>query len=222
MSPQINDYLKRPKRYFNIDGVGELSTGLMALGFGLLQYLQISNPPGSIWSSTYTLFTFVGVLAAITHYGPRAIKQRITYPRTGYIQYKDEGKARLAAIAIAVLLAMVTAGALVRSGGGFSALPALVGLAVAASYAYGFARAVRWKWFVAIALTLGALAISALPADTVADWADPTWLDGPFPASVVGRYVLMTLFFGLTILASGGITLAHYLSSTQPPAPEPE
>ncbi|HEY3443331.1 MAG TPA: hypothetical protein VGK29_21410 [Paludibaculum sp.] len=222
MSPQINDYLKRPKRYFNIDGVGELSTGLMAFGFGLLQYLQISNPQGSIWSSTYTFFAFVGVLAAITHYGPRAIKQHITYPRTGYVQYKDDGKARLAAIALAILLAMVTAGALLRSRGGFSTMAALVGLAVAVSYAYGFARAVRWKWFVAIALTLGSLAISALPADVVASWADPTWLNGPFPASVLGRYALMTVFFGFTILVSGAITLTHYLNSTQPPAPEPE
>ena len=45
MSPQINDYLTRPKRYFNIDGVGELSTGLMALDDAVASLARLVDHP---------------------------------------------------------------------------------------------------------------------------------------------------------------------------------
>jgi len=54
----------------------------MCLGYALLGWLQSHSPEHSFWNQMYTLFLFVGVMCAIIHYGSRAIKNRITYPRT--------------------------------------------------------------------------------------------------------------------------------------------
>jgi hypothetical protein len=46
---QVGSILERPKRYYNIDGVGELGGGFMMLGLGLLLWLQVHSPSGAIW-----------------------------------------------------------------------------------------------------------------------------------------------------------------------------
>jgi len=51
MSDALQDYLRRPKRYANIDGTGEIYMGLMILGFALLGYLQTILPKDSMWST---------------------------------------------------------------------------------------------------------------------------------------------------------------------------
>jgi hypothetical protein len=121
-----------------------------------------------------------------------------------------------------MLAAMAATGAIVRNWGEPDAIPALVGLAAAACYAYGFARASRWKWLVAAVLALSAVALASVPSPQVEPWADPSHLTGLFPAALVGRYIFMSICFGLKLLLSGGITLAQYVRNTQPPALEIE
>lgn len=47
---QVQNLLGRPKEYYNVDGVGELSIGFMCLGFALLGWLQLHAPRGSAWA----------------------------------------------------------------------------------------------------------------------------------------------------------------------------
>jgi hypothetical protein len=87
----------------------------------------------------------------------------------------------------------------------------LFGLFLAATYAYGFARTVRWKWAVACAMAWGSLAIVFLPANLIAAQADPSW---------GGAFALSMMLYGTLLLVSGGISFWLYLRHTQAPAPD--
>src|SRR5664279_4293016 len=141
----------RPKFYNNIDGVGELGIGIMMLGFALMQWMQVHTPRESVWNRMYTLFIFGGVMGAIIHYGSKAIKAHITYPRTGFVEYRRRDTLwypLLIGIVSSALLSIPFYFAIRHKLDLTSAVP-LLGLVLAGSYGYGIARAVRWKWLVA-------------------------------------------------------------------------
>jgi hypothetical protein len=89
---RIGSLLDRPKQYYNIDGVGELGVGFMLLGFSLIVWMQVHAPEHSVWNQMYTLFLYVGLMVAIIHYGSKAIKTHITYPRTGFVEYRTRDR----------------------------------------------------------------------------------------------------------------------------------
>ena len=79
---QVDNFLERPKLYYNIDGVGELSMGFMLWAFAFLGWKQQYAPSGSAWHSMYLLIVYVGLMFLILKFGSKAIKERVTYPRT--------------------------------------------------------------------------------------------------------------------------------------------
>ena len=91
---EIQDYVKRPGRYSNIDGTGEMIFGAMYLGFALLGYLQSTLPKDSIWSTQLARIVFMEVVLlavwGLSWWGSKAIKKYITYPRTGYVASEDQ------------------------------------------------------------------------------------------------------------------------------------
>src|ERR1035437_4932599 len=91
---QVESLLARPKLYNNIDGVGELSGGVMALSYAMLLWFQVHAPAGSAWHQMYTMFIYVGLMCAVIHYGSKAIKTHITYPRTGFVEYRKRDRVR--------------------------------------------------------------------------------------------------------------------------------
>jgi hypothetical protein len=214
---QIESLLKRPFSYYNIDGVGELSMGIMILGFGLLMWLQAHSPRGAIWHSMYMLFGYVGTMCLAIHYGTKAIKQRITYPRTGFVAYRKSDKVwrpMIIAFGVSFVASAGLAVAARRHWDG-PALGSLFGLLLAAAYAVGFARTVSWKWLVAAAMAVGSLAAVLLPASVIAAvGGDPR---ATYPASngFAGTYLLSLLLFGALLLISGGISFWLYLRHTR-------
>jgi hypothetical protein len=88
----------------------------------------------------------------------------------------------------------------------------LIGLLFAASYAYGIARTVRWKWAAAWVVALGSIVIAVLPADVVGALAGHS--------SVRGAFLLTFILYGTVLLVSGGISFWLYLRHTEAPAPE--
>src|ERR1019366_6838516 len=96
---QIESLLQRPKLYNNIDGVGELGMGFMLLGFALLMWLQVHSPGSAIWHKVYVVLPLILLLGSIIDQGSKAIKRHITYPRTGFVEYKKRAKVWPAAIA---------------------------------------------------------------------------------------------------------------------------
>jgi hypothetical protein len=219
---RIGTLLDRPKSYYNIDGVGELGIGFMCLSFALLQWMQIHTPEHSAWNQMYTLFLYFGLMSSIIHYGSKAVKKHITYPRTGFVEYRTRDTVwRPLIIGFAVsMLASFALIIAIRSHWNMTALAPLLFLVVAACYAHGIARTVRWKWVVAGAMSIGSLVIAILPADMVGALANHSWVAAKFPARLVGAYFLCMALYGALTLISGGISFWLYLRNTQAPAQE--
>ena len=210
---QIESILNRPKAYYIIDGVGELVGGFMCLGCGLLMWLQAHAPKDSFWHGMPAFIIYFGLMCLILHYGPKAIKKRITYPRTGFVQYRARDSRWRPAILGAVAGAAAAVGLAIALGRHWNMTTpaALIGLLFAACYANGFARTVRWKWAVAGVVALGSVAIAMLPPDFVGAVAKPLWR---------GAFILTMTLYGAVLLVSGGISFWLYLRHTQAPAQE--
>lgn len=219
---QVEGFLERPRLYYNIDGVGELGCGVMCLGFALFQWMQVHTPKSSIWNQMYTLFIYVWLMCLIIHYGSKAIKKHITYPRTGFVEYRTRdrfGRPLIIGLVISTLASVVLFAAF-RTHWDMTTPASLVGLLFAASYAYGVARTVRWKWAVVWVLAVGSLVLAVLPADLVGALADQSWVTAMFSAKAVGAFLLSMMLYGTALLVSGGISFWLYLRHTQPPGQE--
>lgn len=218
---QVGSLLDRPKFYYNIDGVGELGGGFMFLGIALLQWLQAHTGKDAVWHQMYAVVIYVGVMLSIIKYGTKAIKNHITYPRTGFVEYRRRYR-RLTMIIGGALGALVPVGLIIafRRHWDITTAGSLFGPVFAAVYAYGIARAVRWKWVVVLAITLGSFVIAFLPADFLGAVADDSWVTHPVRTKLVGTYLLSMVLYGTMLLISGAISFWLYLRHTQAPVQE--
>jgi len=214
---QIEGMMEQPKRYYNIDGVGELATGVMCLGFTFLQWKQIKSPAGAIWHQMYFFVIYMGCLLTALHYGPKAIKERITYRRTGFVEYRRGEMVRPALIggvvAAATLGVILVAG---RLHWDTAALAGLIGAYMAVIYARGFARTAPWKWAVAAAVGISSL-LALVPIGSVNNLTgDPPRLAAFARFAVVEMRIMGA--FGVLLALSGGISFWLYLRHTRPVA----
>jgi lysylphosphatidylglycerol synthetase-like protein (DUF2156 family) len=223
---QIDSLLQRPKLYNNIDGVGELSLGSMFASCAILLWIQLHAAPNSIWNKSYTILIFWGLVIAVIHYGSKAIKNRITYPRTGYVEYRRRDMVLIPMILGAAVTALIAAGLWVAiRRHWYAASPlALFGLILAAGYGIRIARVVPWKLVIAAAMASASLAIAFLPPRWFAAVAGDSWtphmhFSGPL---IMGSILLLFGAYGILFLASGGISFWLYLRHTQSPCTESE
>ncbi len=219
---EIAGLLDRPKAYYNIDGVGELGIGFMGLGFALLGCMQVRSPETSVWNRPYTLLVFMGAVCLLIHYGSKAIKKHITYPRTGFVQYSRRDTLwwpMIISFAVSVPASVILFYA-IRHHLSMTTPASVMGLVFAASYAYGFARTVRWKWMVVGVMIAGSIAIALLPADLVGSLASHSWITKSVSAKTVGAVEFTILLYGALLLISGGVSFWLYLHHTQPPPAE--
>lgn len=208
---QVGSFVDRPRMYNNIDGLVELGGGVMCLGVAL----GLSLPANSIWhKSSWVLF--LGVFFGIP-YGIKVIKAHITYPRTGFVEYRKRASTRIISAAFGALVT-VGLGVAVRRHWDITAPASLFGLAFAASYAYNIARGVRWKWVVASAIALDSIVVAFLPADVLAAMAHDSLVTHPVLAKFCGTIVASFMTYGAILLISGAISFWLYLRHTQAPA----
>ena len=212
MSPE--DLRNRPMAYFNIDGVGELSMGFMMLAMATFGWLLAHAPAGSAWHSMPVFIVYMAVLLAVLHYAPRAIKERLTYLRTGYVEYRKQGAWKVQVLSAAIA-PLVVIGLVVASRHHWSiGVPAGLLLATfAAVYGYRIAGTIRWKWAVVAVIFLGAVAMVTAPRAVIGALIE---------ASVLGAVYTAFAMIGVVMLVSGGITLASYIRHTEPPQAESE
>jgi hypothetical protein len=218
---QIGSYLKRPMLYNNIDGLGEMGTAVMCLGWALLLWLQAHTPREAIWHQMYGFLAYVGILLAVIHYGTKAIKTHITYPRTGFVEYRRRYRwltviitAAFTALAIPALIFAA------RRHWDVAMLPSLYGLFLAAGYTYRLAGTVRWKLAVGLAMAASSIVIALLPPSYFGALADDSWITHPVRTKLVGGLLLTLIVFGGLWLISGGISFWLYLRHTQGTAKE--
>jgi hypothetical protein len=217
----VGNLVERPRLYYNIDGVGELGCGFMYLCVALLMWLQTHSSATAIWNRTYLFVAYWSAMCLAIHYGSKAIKSRITYPRTGFVEYRTNDRWRPAIVAGAIAAILPLAGFLaVRRHWDIATPGSLIGLGLAASYAYGFARAVRWKLVVAGAMAAGSLVIAVLPADFLGAVVNDSSITHPLRTRLTGAFLVSFMLFGALLLMSGGISFYLYLRRTGAPAQE--
>ena len=213
----------RPPRYSNYDGTGEMAFGLMALGFTLLGYLQTHQPKDSMWRrGTASMLLFCAVillLLGLLHWVPKAIKQHITWPRTGYVALREpakfawKGKRSVWRIAAGAAVGALWIACLMQFAMRHEHDPmSLIWMSNVAIYVAGYAflicrfeKARSWKWLVFLLMALGVLAIGFfVPGDFAQSWP------------------LMFLFVGLAWLGSGVANLCLFMRHNKLPAPDAE
>lgn len=212
---QIKGFMDRPRLYYNIDGLGELGGGVTCLGFALLLWLVVRLPAGSSWHQI-SWFVIIG-LGLVVRYATNAIKARVTYPRTGFVEYRRRDQRRMSIIAAVLGILLLGFVVAIRRHWDITTAASVAWLVIPGpAYAYRFARTVRWKWGVAGAIALGSLVIALLPADVSGVLANEA-LSRPIPARLVGTILLSLMIYGPLLLTSGGISFWLYLRHTHTP-----
>ena len=211
MKNDIDKVVQRTYRYGYEDGLWEIATGCMIVVCGLLLFGVDSIPPG--WPLVSVLVA-VGFTILVPIFGwlavsraVKALKNRITYPRTGYVSYRrPEGNRRRWLIGVgggAALLGGLFGGLSAVYASALVVISIVEGLIFGASLLYLGYRLGLARFYVLAFLSALIGVVTALSG-----------LDG---------LIVLAAYFGvmgLVLTASGLFTLRAYLSQTQSPVEE--
>jgi hypothetical protein len=114
MQSNYSDVEQRVKRYWYTDGIGELISGgmfiLLGIYFAAQQYLGENSLVGGLLQAGLVIFLIGGM--AIGRWLIKALKARLTYPRTGYVEYqvdrRNTNRRRILAGVAAFLIASLS------------------------------------------------------------------------------------------------------------------
>jgi hypothetical protein len=192
---------QRVKRYWYTDGIAELASGgmffLLGLYFGVLGYFEEGSLVSVILQVSMVLLMVGGAFGV--RWLVNSLKSRLTYPRTGFVEYrvneKDAKVRRYVVIAVAMLVAIASL-VLVDYIRSLESMVLVTGVLVGIIFITlrGKSSGLR-RFYVlgGLAIVLGiSLAYSGLP-----------------------QVYTLALFYGLlgvAILISGGLVLQRYLA----------
>ena len=202
MQDEVERTIQRTKRYWYEDGLVEIAAGIVLILLGLLFYVESAAAPGSLPSSlsAFGLPLVLIVGGEVARRVVRFVKERVTYPRTGYVAYERPGRrpSGLAFVVGAAAGALVVALALSQpiSRG---MIPAFQGILIGAAWAWlGYRLGV--PRFVAVGVLSAVVGLAAAYLGL---------------GDSLGSAVYFAAL-GLCLLVSGGLTLATYLAHTKP------
>lgn len=160
MQDDIERAAKRARAYWLVDGLPEIVTGLSFLAAGLCIALPYILPAGRGSAGALALPLVVAVFILGGRKFIKSIKERITYPRTGYVAYSQPGVKRRVFILILgmVIAAVGVMGAIQLPQVYLDYLPLFQGFFVALIFLMVALRSggvVRLYLFSALALLLG-------------------------------------------------------------------
>jgi len=200
MNENLSDVQQRVKRYWFVDGVGELIGGgwmclILAVYFAAQQYLGDDSVMGSLLQVSLALvliggFFFVRRLI-------NAAKLRVTYPRTGYVEYSTPENKILTNV-LSALVAMIMAMTFIFIVRQFNRVDAMVAVTGAVMGIILFVKQV-WTAKVKRFYILSVAALMYGAALSVSGF--------PRGYNLALFYALMSLSFAI----SGGLTLKKYL-----------
>jgi hypothetical protein len=207
MKDETSQIEQHVKRYWYSDGIGELMGGgvflLLGAYFSLQQYVGDQSFVGGLLQAGFVL-----ILISVVFLARRLItvlKVRLTYPRTGYVEYRTNNRnanlMRVLSVVAAMTVAMVSI-FVARKFERIDAMVAVTGVLVAviAIVKQGLSSRVgRFYLFSAASLVLG----------------------GILSVSGFARGYNLGLFYGLmgiVFAISGGLTLKRYLRENPLPA----
>jgi hypothetical protein len=144
IAPDVNSLMKRTVSSWYEDGLADLALGGYFLAVGAVLLGQALTPPDSplqlLWATVVPLVILLGGVAA--GWVIQRLKSRLTYPRTGYINFerRHSGLSRRARIIAVVLLsAAISAGTVVASGR-LANLSLIFGLVFCGTFGYLWQR----------------------------------------------------------------------------------
>lgn len=207
MQSNVSDVERRVTRYWYSDGIGELIGGgmfiLLGIYFALQEFLGQNSMLGGILQVSLILVMIGGM--AVSRWLVSTLKTRLTYPRTGYVEYQvNEHNRKLRRVGVILLAFMISSLTMVfvRLFENIDSIVAVTGVAVGLILVFLRAKSsglTRFYILGAISIVLGlAFSVSGLP----------------------NGYSL-GLFYGLmgvSFLLSGGLTLRRYLENNPLPA----
>jgi len=203
MIGQMEAAPRRAVRYWFDDGLVEIGAGVLFLALAGLFALEGLAPADSLGASLSALGLPLVILGGMLLVGlaVRAAKERLTYPRTGYVAYPTAGPARR------VLAGVIGAGVSLAIVWLLAARP---NLQLALGALQGVALAIV---FLALSLRTGLVRLALV--GFVA-------LGGGLVATTFGLGASLgsALAFGAAGVAavlSGALALSHYLRTTAPP-----
>ena len=206
MKDETTQIRQRVNRYWYSDGIGEMMGGVMffllAAYFALQQYLGDESFIGGLLQAGLVLLLIGGVF--VGRRVVNTVKARITYPRTGYVEYRTNNRNAVLMRVLAAVTAMTVASIsifVVRRFDSIDAMVAVTGVLVAVILM------VKQAW------TSGVGRFYFLSAASLV-------FGGILSVSGFTRGYNLGLFYGLMGLAfviSGGLTLKRYLNDNPLP-----
>ena len=207
MQSNISDVEQRVKRYWYTDGIGELIGGgmfiLLGSYFALQEFLGQNSVLGGILQVSLILVMIAGM--AVSRWLVNTLKTRLTYPRTGYVEYQvNEHNMKLRRVGVILLAFMISSLTMVfvRLFENIDSIVAVTGVAVGLILMFLRAKSsglTRFYILGAVSIVLGlGFSVSGLPNGYSLGWF----------------YGLM----GVSFLLSGGLTLRRYLENNPLPA----
>lgn len=164
---QLRDLEQRPQRYWNADGIPELVMGLVWMLWGVAMLVGEALPAGRGQQGYWMVMPAILVLSGFAANGlTKRLKERLTYPRAGYVTYREPGRsARLLGAGVAILAAATLAFLIItgRQGGLEHAAAPAIGLILSLAFLVAALRqrAPQYLALAGVALMLG-LAFGAL------------------------------------------------------------
>ena len=206
MQSNLSDVEQRVKRYWYTDGIGELIGGgmfiLLGIYFALQEFLGKNSMMSGLLQASLILVMIGGM--AISRRLVTALKTRLTYPRTGYVEYQVNEQSTKSRRIWVVLLAFTISAltmVFVRLFQAFNSIVAVTGVAVGLILVILRAKVsglARFYVLGVVSVLLGlALALSRLP-----------------------HGYSLGLFYGVmgvSFMISGGLTLGRYLDENPLP-----
>jgi hypothetical protein len=203
----IKQVEQRVKRYWYTDGIAELASGgmfiLLGLYFGIQGYFGENSPVSVILQVSLALLMIAGALGV--RWLVNTLKARVTYPRTGYVEYgvnERDAKVRRYVVAGVAMIVAIASILLVDTIRGLDSMVLITGLLVGVIFIALRGKSSGLRRFYA----LGGLAIV---------------LGVGLAFSGLAQVYTLTLFYGLlgiAILVSGALVLRRYLDENPLPA----
>jgi hypothetical protein len=207
MSTDIDRVMRKTKSYWYEDVLGEILAGIFFIVLGIFLLAEWRSPADAPWNWIFA----PGLIVLVVGFMPLArvllkwLKERITYPRTGYVAYKRDTPRKSASRAVAAAI-----------------IGATVALIMVASFTYhqNIARlaplfmgaAVAWL-LVRVASELGLARFYVLAVWSLAIGVGLAWLTADITLSIALYYLLL----GPALLVGGIVTLVRYLQAAPLP-----
>lgn len=207
MKDNVDTIIRSTQQYWYIDGLAEITVGLLLV---LLSAFFLAQA----WTRTVSLnpvLANTGLLAVVLlivwffRHALRAVKARLTYPRTGYVaspcKWGGSFWQRYGVMAWLILVCLSLLALTLHSRTPPSWEPLLMGTVAGLTILflnYRF-RLMRFTILACALVLIGALVSFFNPGEPTAE-------------------ILSSVAGGACFIISGGLTLIHYLRSTRPPA----